>query len=122
MSSPHEEVHISNLQTAQSQSTNFLNFPWPFTAPKYKDDSLLVHSSGFYKALLGPGSNWRENDDGIVRHDEIGRDVLLKILTFIYGGSIEVKSTEVARLLQVADYLDMPLIVKTLYDMPGDSN
>jgi hypothetical protein len=39
----------------------------------------------------------------------LGQDEILKVLTFFYRGSIEVGVAEVARLLQVADYLDMPL-------------
>ena len=72
--------------------------------------NVLSAASPFFSKLLQ--SNMKENQEGIVRFEEISAAVMEDVLEFIYTGSVEVTQENSKDLIAAANYLLIPGLKK----------
>ena len=65
--------------------------------------NILSAASPFFSKLFQ--SDMRENEEGVIRFEEISESILADILKFIYTGSIKVNGENAMNLIMAADYL-----------------
>ena len=65
--------------------------------------NILSAASPFFSKLFQ--SDMRENEEGVIRFEEISESILADILKFIYTGSIKVNSENAMNLIMAGDYL-----------------
>ena len=65
--------------------------------------NILSAASPFFSKLFQ--SDMRENEEGVIRFEEISESILAAILKFIYTGSIKVNRENAMNLIMAADYL-----------------
>ena len=65
--------------------------------------NVLSAASPFFVKLLQ--SEMRENEEGVIRFEEISELILAEVLEFIYTGSAEINETNASELIIAAEYL-----------------
>ena len=65
--------------------------------------NVLSAASPFFVKLLQ--SEMRENEEGVIRFEEVSELILVEVLEFIYTGSAEINETNASELIIAAEYL-----------------